>query len=74
MVHTCHPSYPRSVNRKIAVQTSPGINVSPYSNNNQAKRTEGMASVQCLLNKQGTEFNLQYGKTTTEKQSNKPPT
>jgi hypothetical protein len=34
VVHICHPSYTRGINRRIVVQIGLGINVKPYMKNN----------------------------------------
>jgi hypothetical protein len=34
IVHTSHPSYMGSINRKVTVQTGPGINARPDLKNN----------------------------------------
>jgi hypothetical protein len=38
VVHACHPSLLGSINRKITVQASLGINAKPYLKNNQIKK------------------------------------
>jgi hypothetical protein len=38
VVCACHLNYPRSVNRRIVVYTTLGINRRPYSKNNQNKK------------------------------------
>jgi hypothetical protein len=42
--HPCHPSYTRSINRRITVQASPNIIVKPYLKNNQSKQGWGCDS------------------------------
>jgi hypothetical protein len=34
VMHTYHPSYEQTLNRRVSVQASPGINVRPYLKNN----------------------------------------
>jgi hypothetical protein len=59
---SCHPSCAGSINRRIAVQASPGINVRPYSENNESRKdwrhcSNGRVPAQQT---QGPEFILQY--------------
>jgi hypothetical protein len=42
VAHACHPSYERSLNRRIMAL---GINVRPYLKSNQSKKSWGMAQV-----------------------------
>jgi hypothetical protein len=38
MVHSSHPSYAGSLNRRLKVQFSPGIKVRPYQKNKAKKK------------------------------------
>jgi hypothetical protein len=43
-VHTYHPSYAGSINKRIGIQISSGINARPYLKNNQSiKRAKDLA-------------------------------
>jgi hypothetical protein len=44
MVHTCHPNYAGSINRRVMIQTHLGINVRPYLKN-KANKARGKAQV-----------------------------
>jgi hypothetical protein len=45
VTHASHPSFMRSVNRRILVQVSLGINVRPYPKITKAKRARTIAQV-----------------------------
>lgn len=45
MVHVHHPSYRGSINRSMAVQAGPGINLRPYFKITKSKKAEDMAQV-----------------------------
>jgi hypothetical protein len=50
VAHTCHPSYVGSVNRRIMVQGSLGINTRTYSKNIYSKKSaEGIENARSLV-------------------------
>jgi hypothetical protein len=65
MVHAYHPSYEGNVNRRIAIQAFPGINVRPYLKNKRAGEVAQV--VEGLLNKCEAEFKPQYCQKEKEK-------
>jgi hypothetical protein len=46
--YICHPSYQRSINRRIAVQGDPGIKQDPISKITNTKMTGGMVGLQVV--------------------------
>jgi hypothetical protein len=72
LAQACHPSYTGSLNRRIAVQASPDINVRPFPKKiTKAKRAGGVAQVvECLPSK----FKALSSKPSTEKKKLKVQT
>jgi hypothetical protein len=66
----CHPSYGRSIKRRITIQEGPGKKRDPIPNTTKAKRIGSMAQVvACLLSKHKT-LNLTSGNIQTHTHTN----